>query len=252
MIRRSFWFVLVAASIVVPFGGSAGAQEAANTVTVGASEKVDIEADIGIATFGTRAKDRSAQEATSELSRKTDAILAALRGAGFTTDELSTTNIRLSRDCIRRCRDRNKGDGIPAERVMGYVGSARVTLETNQLDRLGAAVDAAVGAGANSVRGISYDVEDKDAAVLEALRLAMRQAEAKGQVIAEEAGRTLGPALVVEEGRTDAPERYTLVDDLAATSLGTTSGGADAAIPFPVDPPTLHASARVTVTWELL
>lgn len=230
----------------------AGAQEAVNTVTVAASKKVDIEADLGRANFGVRTEDRSARTATNELSERVDSVLDALRGAGFTSDELATGSVRLERTCIRECKDPNPKDEIPPRRIMGYVGSAGIGVETTRLDKLGAAVDAAVAGGASSIRNVSYDVEDDDAAVLQALREAMIFARAKAQVIAEEAGRTLGPALIVEEGRTSAPGSFDVADSLQASSFGSAGGAPSESIPFPVEPPTLSASARVTVTWELL
>ena len=253
---RSFVRLLVASCLASVVAISylalpAGAQEALNTVTVAASKEVDVEADLGRASFGIRTEDRSAQTATSELSARTDSVLKALRDEGFTNDELATGGIRLNRECIKRCRDQNRRDGIPPDQVMGYVGSATVFVETNRLDRLGRAVDAAIEGGAQTIRDVSFDVEDKDAAVLEALRQAMQFAKAKAQVIAEEAGRTLGPAVIVEEGRTRAPERYVVAENALGGTISD-AGGASASIPFPVEPPTLSASARVTVTWELL
>lgn len=231
----------------------AGAQEATNTVTVAASKKVDIEADLGLANFGVRTEDRSARTATNELSERVDSVLDALRAAGFTNDELATGSVRLERTCIRLCKDPDPRDEIPPRRIMGYVGSAGIGVETKRLDKLGAAVDAAVAGGASSIRNVSYEVEDDDAAVLQALREAMIFARAKAQVIAEEAGRTLGPALIVEEGRTTAPRSFDVAGDLDSAALGGSAGEApSASIPFPIEPPTLSASARVTVTWELL
>lgn len=251
MSRFSRFSVIVAVcAALAGVAAPASAQQTVNTVTVGATEKVDVEADIGRATFGVRAKDATARGATDELSRETKSVLDALKGAGFTSDELATGSVRLRRECIRSCKDPNPRDNKPADRVMGYVGSATVNLETSKLDKLGAAVDAAVDGGANSIRSVNYDVEDKDAAVLEALRQAVRSARDKAQVIAEETGRTLGPALVVEEGRTSAPGAFEVAGDMAAASFG--GSAPSQSIPFPVDPPTLSASARVTVTWELL
>ena len=251
--RRTYRFlsgVVICASLLA-IAVPAAAQEAINTVTVAAIKNVDVEADIGRASFGVRTEDASAKVATSELSERTASVLRALKNAGFTTDELATTSVRLQRTCIRRCKDPNPRDNIPPDRVMGYQGSAVVSLDTKRLDRLGAAVDAAVDGGANSIRSVSYDVEDKDAAVLEALRQAMVFAKAKAQVIAQEAGRTLGPAIIVEEGRTSAPNSYVVADSLFGAILDR-GGAASGSIPFPVDPPTLNATARVTVTWELL
>lgn len=241
----------VAGIALLGVAAPAGAQERINTVTVAATKQVDVPADIGRATFGVRTEDRSATQATSELSSKTDSVLSALRGAGFTTDELATGSVKLERTCIARCKDPNPRDDEPAQRIMGYAGRATVTLETNRLNRLGAAVDAAVAGGADSIRKVSYDVENRDAAVLEALRQAMRVSKAKAQVIAEEAGRTLGAAIVVEEGRTSAPEAYALADEIQGASFGGGTAPSES-IPFPIDPPTLSATARVTVTWELL
>ena len=243
--------IVVLGALAVP----AAAQEQLNTVTVGAQKQVDIEADIGRASFGIRTEDASAKVATAELSKRTDSVLKELRDVGFTNDELATGSVRLDRQCIDKCVDPNRRDDIPPERIMGYVGNATVFVETSRLNKLGEAVDAAIRGGAHTIRGISYDVENKDEAVLEALRQAMRLAKAKAAVIAEESGRTLGPAILVTEGRTSAPQAYDLLDsDLEAdTALGGSIGGnASDSIPFPVEPPTLNASARVTVTWELI
>lgn len=248
----SFLFLLF-----LPLGAlvpPASAQEQLNTVTVAAQKQVDVEADVGRASFGIRTEDLSAKVATAELSERIDSVLKSLRDAGFTNDELATGSVRLRRQCIDQCVDPNRRDNIPPDRIMGYVGSGTVFVETSRLNQLGKAVDAAIAGGAQSIRGISYDVEDKDEAVLEALRQAMRLAKAKAQVIAEESGRTLGPALIVTEGRTSAPTAYDVIEDgLLASDIGGTAGGAGSgSIPFPVEPPTLNASARVTVTWELI
>ena len=253
-IARFFSVVSVVAFATAATLTPASAQEQINTVTVAAQKKVDVEADIGNASFGIRTEDVSAKAATAELSERIDSVLKSLRDAGFTNDELATGSVRLNRQCIDQCIDPNRRDNIPPARIMGYVGNAVVFVETSRLNKLGEAVDAAISGGANSIRGISYDVEDKDEAVLEALRQAMRLAKAKAQVIAEESGRTLGPAIIVTEGRTSAPVAYDLVEDeLLGSSFDTGSGGAASdSIPFPVEPPTLSASARVTVTWELL
>lgn len=252
-IARVFSVFSIAVVGTAPSLAPASAQERLNTVTVAAQKRVDVEADVGRASFGIRTEDVSAKAATAELSQRIDSVLKALRDAGFTNDELATGAVRLNRQCIDRCIDPNPRDNIPPDRLMGYVGNAVVFVDTSRLNKLGEAVDAAITGGANSIRGISYDVEDKDEAVLVALRQAMRLAKAKAQVIAEESGRTLGPAIIVTEGRTSAPVAYDLVeaDNALGASIGSGSSASES-IPFPVEPPTLSASARVTVVWELI
>ena len=243
--------VLVAAVPLAP----AGAQEAAqvNTVTVGARRTIDVEPDLGILTLGVSSKGLTAQAASDRLTDKARAVLNALRGVGFSNDELSTVDVNLFRSCLAKCRDRNPDDDVKPVPVIGYRMRAGIRLETGALDRLGEAIDVGIGAGANSLRGIRFDKEDKAEAVNEALRQAMVVAVDKARILAETGGRQLGPAIIITEGRTQAPIAYSFSEDtLASVVSGGSGGGAPAPNPFPVEPPTLSASARITVTFELI
>jgi uncharacterized protein YggE len=233
---------------------SVTAQEAGSpdTVTVEARREVDVEPDIGQVTLGVRSTGSTAEEATDELTERARAVIAALEGAGFTDDEIDTVNVSLDRRCVRFCR--NRDDDSPP-RVIGYVGSTGVRVETNQIDRLGEVIDVGIEAGATGVRGVSFDVEDKSAAVKEALRQAMLLARDKATTLAETGGRTLGRALVILEGNSQLPRRFDVPHSKVVAfrsgdaSSGGTAGGSN---PFPIEPPTLSATARIEVTFELI
>jgi uncharacterized protein len=225
------------------------AQEAGDpdTVTVEARRTVDVEPDIGIVTLGVRASGSTAREATDELTDRTRSVINALKAAGFTDEEIDTTNVTLDRRCVQFCRNRNENDPDP---VIGYVGSAGVRVETAALDRLGEVIDIGIDAGATGIRNVSFDVADNSEAVKEALRQAMLFAQDKAQTLAETGGRTLGRALIIVEGNSRPPERFVVGD---AALAGYTSGsGSSGDNPFPIEPPTLSASARIEVTFELI
>lgn len=230
--------------------GKGIAQEAGerDTVTVEARREVDVEPDLGTVSFGVRATGDTAEAATDRLAARARRVIDALEGAGFTDDEIDTVNINLDRRCIRFCFNRN--DDTP-DRIFGYVGSAGVRLETAQLDRIGEVIDIGVAAGASSIRNVSFDVSDKTAAVNEALRQAMLVAQDKARTLAETGGRTLGRAIVIVEGNSFPPRAFTVSPD-AAFAAGRISGSGGGTDPFPIEPPTLSASARVQVTFELL
>ena len=235
----------VATAVGMLYGPTATvAQDAASTdtVTVGARRKVDVAPDIGILTLGVRSRAATADQAADELSQNARRVIVALEDLGFTDDEIDTRDIRLDRACVQRCRGRQ------AEPLIRYIGSASVRLTTSALDRLGQAIDAGVQGGASRIRGVGFDVSDKSAAEKQALRRAFDYAREKAGVLAEASQRTLGRALVIEEGNTRAPQPASLDDTFAAASAGGGSGG-DA--PFPIEPPTLQASAEVTVTFQL-
>lgn len=209
MSRRVVLVLAVAtasATLGALFGPVAGsAQETSgppDTVTVEAKRRVDVEPDIGIVTLGIRAEGPTARAATDELTGKARAVIQALKGIGFTDEEISTVDVELDRRCLQFCRSEER------DPVIGFVGTAGVRVETNQIDRLGEVIDVGIDAGANRIRGVAFDVADKAEAEKEALRRAMLLAIDKAQVLAETGGRTRGRALVIEEGNTRAPERF--------------------------------------------
>ena len=225
-----------------------------DTVTVGARQEVDIEPDLGTVSFGVRVQSLSAERATDKLGSRTGRVISAIRNMGFTNDEIETYGVQLQRVCVESCRDPNPRDNKVVRPVFGYRGTSGVRVETDQLGRIGELIDAGIRAGANSIRGISFGVSDKTAAVNEALRQAMEVATDKARTLAEAGNRNLGRALVIEEGNTRAPDTYSVPEAAAYGRIvdksGSAGGGASAN-PFPIEPPTLSASARVTVTFEL-
>lgn len=60
------------------------------------------------------------------------------------------------------------------------------------LTKIGDLLDAVVNAGANSISGISFDVEDKTAALAEARQAAVADAQKQAAELAKAAGVTLG------------------------------------------------------------
>jgi uncharacterized protein len=115
------------------------------------------------------------------------------------------------------------------------VNSVAATLR--KLDRAGAVIDAAVGAGANQVNGPSLDASDRDRLYRDALKGAVGDARAKAQVLAAASGRTLGRAQNVIESSYSAPVTMTKA--------------ADAAPSTPIEPGTQDIQATVTVTFEV-
>jgi uncharacterized protein YggE len=222
---------------------------ATDTVTVSATKTVDVEPDLGRVSLGVRVVGDTAAEATDKLAKTATAVVDALKAAGFTAAELSTYGVSLSRVCLSDCRDPHPRDNFHPTPVFGYAGSEGVLIETQRLDKLSEAVDAGVSGGANSIRNVSFDVKDKDAAVLKALKQAMDFANAKAQVLAEEGGRVLGPAIIIIEGRSSAPRAAGVLGSRLGVPPG--SSGASAGVPFPIEPPTLSASAHVEVTYQL-
>jgi uncharacterized protein YggE len=253
MIHRKRWALVVlgglAALLALP--GTASAQEPIlDTITVSATGKVDVDPDLGTVVLSVTSRAQKAQFAADRLATKTRRVIRALKEAGFTSDEISTESISLDRRCFSDCRDRDPRDGRDNDPVFGYVGSSGIRVETTRLGRLGRIIDVGIDAGASGIRTVFFSVEDKTAAVQDALAEAMQIAIDKADVLAEAAGRTRGPALIILEGRTVQPRNFFLSGEvLAAAFTGADDAGGGAS--FPIEAPTLSASGHIEVTFEL-
>ena len=115
----------------------------------------------------------------------------ALRDAGVAEADVQTSELSLAP------RYGERGD---PELPVGYVASNVVTARVRDLDALGAVIGAATGAGANRIDGLSFALSDPGPAREQARRLAVADAVAAAETLADAAGRGLGPALRIEEG----------------------------------------------------
>ena len=94
-------------------------------------------------------------------------------------------------------------------RITGYRASNEVSVELSDLAKVGPAIDAAIGAGANRVVGVSFHLQDDLEVRRRALGQAIREAQQKAETMAAALGVPLGPVLEVQEGGVSVqPIRY--------------------------------------------
>ena len=84
--------------------------------------------------------------------------------------------------------------------IIGYTTTNMVRVTTTDLSILGKLIDAANQAGANSVGGLSFGLQDPEPKVQQALTSATKQAMSHAGAIASGLGGTLGPVVTAQEG----------------------------------------------------
>jgi len=221
--------LLVAAAIAgvaQPHLGRTATPSTGSTITVTGDGTVDSTPDRASFDFGVTTNGATAEQALSRNSSEARALVHALKKAGVGTSEIQTTQVSLW--------PQTSSNGTE---ITGYQASNSVRV-TAALGDSGKLVDAAVGAGANSVDGPSLDTADKSALYDEALKQALDQAKQKAQALANAAGLTLGAPLKVREGGAPSPIVYG--EALAAR--------AEAAPP--IEAGTQKIQASVTVTYS--
>jgi len=116
-----------------------------------------------------------------------------------------------------------------------------VTVTVNDLDRLGAALDALVSSGANSMGDIVFGLRDPKPLQSQAREAAIKDAVSKADTLARAAGVVLGPIVQISEGGNTAPPVLMGRRIAAATSLEAT----------PVAAGEATVQMSVSVTWEI-
>jgi uncharacterized protein YggE len=171
----------------------------------------------------------TAEQAAAENARKTEAVLAAVRKALEPGAEVKTVGYTLAPNYVY---PREGGEA----KVTGYNASNTVLVTTNDLKRVGAVIDAAVGAGANNIQGLQFTLKNDATVQAEALRQAAQNARRRAEAIA--AGLGVKPNGIVQAEEASAGVRPVMYE---ASAIRTASAQT------PVEPGTVEVRATVTV-----
>jgi uncharacterized protein YggE len=175
--------------------------ENTRSMSINGSGQVSLVPDIASISIGVRT---AADEVTDALSGNTDqanAISNVLRNYDVAEEDVQTSNFNVYPS--------DRYDPMTGEITSHYfVVENTVTVIVRDLSKLGEILSAVVEAGANSINGISFDVEDRETAVAQARELAIQDAQAKAQAIADAAGVKLGDLLSIDVYAISSPVTY--------------------------------------------
>ena len=157
--------------------------------------------DVALLTLGVDANVATLAEATADAARRMTAVVARIKSFGVADADIAT--VAYSVDPRMAPADPLRRDEPP--RIVGYhVGNvAQVTVR--KLADAGPILDAAVAAGANTVRGIRFSLADSATAQSQARASAVADALAKARQLASAAGIKLGPVLSIRESSISQP-----------------------------------------------
>ncbi|MGH2539608.1 MAG: SIMPL domain-containing protein [Actinomycetota bacterium] len=239
MTRKTWTIALVVvALLMLAIGARAMAQDgdtqgSRRTITVTSTATVGSEPDQATLRLGVGTQAEDSADALANNGSVTDRVLAALQDAGVAEADVQTTQL----DVHRRTVDRR----TPQERTV-FVADSTLAVTVRDLDAVGGVIEAAVGAGATSVRDVRFEISDPSRARTQALEQAVDGARAKADAMSAAAGTTVtGVERIVEEGAVRPVfEQYRA----AAFSA------ADASVSV-VPPDELDTSVTITITWAI-
>lgn len=164
-------------------------------VQVSATGRAETRPDEARFSAGVETRSPSAAEASAGNSRKMNAVIAALKALGVGEADMQTRTLTLERVDYGPERGR-------------FVANNIVEVRVRTMDRVGQAVAAATGNGANVLSGPDFRIADPEAASRSAYAAAYRAARGRAEVYAAAAGLKVARVLAIRDGAVADPVRY--------------------------------------------
>jgi len=209
------------------------APENVRSMNVNGIGRVTLVPDIATINIGVRTEDEVVTDALEGNTAQANAISEVLQDLGVASEDIQTSNFNV----------------YPSERYDPMTGQVEgrffvventVNVKVRDLSSLGEVLSAVVEAGANNIYGINFNVDDRDAAVAEARQLAIDDARANAEAIANDAGVQLGDLISINVSSGSSPITYY-----------DAKGGAYAESAVPVAAGTLTISMEAYLTYEI-
>jgi len=183
----AFALILVVATACAPITASAQAPATTpvvRTLNAQGEGKVYVTPDIAYIYIGVHTESDSVASALSDNNKQAQAVSSTLKELGVDPKDIQTSAFSVN---PQQQFDKN---GQPTKTV--YVVDNTVNVTVRDLSKLGDILDTTVKSGANTINGISFDVQDKASAIAKARKLAIEDGRSQATDMATAAGVTLG------------------------------------------------------------
>ena len=174
---------LAACNTTTPVSAGGGVPNI-RTISSSGTGEVYLVPDVAYVYVGVRAEADDVSTALSDNNLQANAVAQAVKDLGVEAKDIQTTsfNVYPMQDYAP--------DGTISRKY--YVVENTVYITVRDLSKLGTLLDSVVSSGANTINGITFDVQDKEAAVAQARDLAIQNAMAEAEAIAQASGVKLG------------------------------------------------------------
>ena len=171
--------LLTCVALLALCAGPALAEGEGTKLSVSGNGTVLVKSDLAIVTVGVREASADVLVAQATVNEKIAAIKQALLDAGVQETEINTDSINIYA---------NYDYSDNTEVIVGYTANNSLSVRTTDIDNVGALIDAAFAAGANTLDNVQFTVQDDSEAREQALTKAVEDARRKADVLAAVAG----------------------------------------------------------------
>lgn len=203
-----------------------------HTVTVSGVADLSVAPDVADVVIGVTVQKPTVAAAQSGAATLMSAVIAAAEKDGVDAKDIVTVNLSLS-----PVYDYSSNGSAP--KLVGQQFSNTIKVTVRNLKSLASVVDDAVAAGATTLSGISFRLNDPSTVQVQARQLAMKDARAKADTLTSAAGVAVkGVASITETSSQPTPIYYSGALDAAKAAAST-----------PIQTGTTDIVVQVTVTY---
>jgi uncharacterized protein YggE len=210
-------------------------QNSPRTISVTGNAQVIIDPDIAYVSIGVHSEAQAAKDAVAANNTQTQAVIAAIKAQAVDDKDIKTINFSVSQQEKYSPTGEDLGPIFMADNTV-YVTMRDITKVADILD-------ASISAGANTIYGITFDVQDKEKAMSGGQDKAVADAKSQAEQLAAAAGASLGDVQSISY-YSNPPTPY-YYDSKAAAGVG--AGGAS----VPISPGQLTLTVSVSITYAL-
>jgi uncharacterized protein YggE len=232
--------LILAGSATAASAQSVSASDAAfraTTLNLSAYGETRTAPDKATISLGVQSQAASGVEAIRQNAERMSRVIETLKKSGIAAKDIQTSGLNLNPQYAYK-----EGE---APRLTGYQASNTVTVTVHDLSRVGQAVDATVNAGADTVGGVSFGLEDSTTAENEARLKAVSALQAKADLYAKATGYRIARLVSLNEGSSYAAPPPAPPMPMAAMARS------EAAYKTQVEPGEMNVRVDVSATYEL-
>jgi uncharacterized protein len=202
-----------------------------NTVTASGTGTSQAAPDTAEMSFGVTTMSSNAKSALNDAAKTAEQIASAVKKQGIADEDIQTRDVSV----YPQTTDQN-GKQV----ITGYQSSLSVQVKVRDISKLGDIISAANSAGANTISGPTFTIDDPAPVRAKAIDEAVADAHKSAEAMAKAAGKSVGGVL-----------------SLSSSDVGSVPGPmysadvARAAKSVPIEPGQLDITANVVVIFEL-
>jgi uncharacterized protein YggE len=203
-----------------------------HTISVSGTGRVVLTPDVADLSLGVSITRPTAAAARQDAADAMTKVVDAIKKGGVADADIQTSSLSLQPVYDYS----NNGQG----KLTGFQLTNIVSVTVHKLDAVGNLVDAAVAAGATSVNGVTFRVDNQTAAEGQARTAAVKDARSKADALASAAGVTIVGVSSISE--TSAPIPYPIAFAAGAPAKDAST---------PIQPGTTEIDVTVSITYRI-